>query len=134
MDVGRLSIDKLETNNWSTWKFQIKHMLLSKDLWKHVTGTMPVGANDAAIAEWNGKVQMALACIVLSISSSQLYLVTSCDTAQEAWKALCEHYECNTLGNKLMLKKQYFRMEMSETQSVETPLKEMKLLTEISLD
>lgn len=130
MDVGRLSIDKLETNNWSTWKFQIKHMLLSKDLWKHVTGTMPVGANDAAIAEWNGKVQMALACIVLSISSSQLYLVTSCDTAQEAWKALCEHYECNTLGNKLILKKQYFRMEMSETQSVETHLKEMKLLTE----
>ncbi len=37
------SIDKLEGPNWSTWKFQMKHMLLAKGLWGHVDGSETIG-------------------------------------------------------------------------------------------
>ena len=33
------SIDKLESSNWATWKFQMQHLLLAKELWGHVDGT-----------------------------------------------------------------------------------------------
>ena len=29
-------IDKLSTNNWATWKFQIKYCLMAKNLWEIV--------------------------------------------------------------------------------------------------
>ena len=29
-------IEKLESNNWSTWKFQMKHVLIAKELWGYM--------------------------------------------------------------------------------------------------
>ena len=40
-------IDKLDGPNWTTWKFQMKHLLLAKGLWGVVDGT-EVLADDAA--------------------------------------------------------------------------------------
>ena len=66
----------------------------------------------------------------MSISSSQLYLITSCEEPAAAWTTLRDHFERDTLVNKLMLKKQYFRMEMKEDTSVEEHIKNMKELTD----
>jgi hypothetical protein len=66
----------------------------------------------------------------MSISSPQLYLVTSCENPADAWKALQDHFERDSLVNKLMLKKQYFRMEMKAGTSVESHVKRMKELTD----
>jgi len=37
-EVDRWSIDKLDSLNWMTWKFQIKHLLLVRGLWGLVEG------------------------------------------------------------------------------------------------
>ena len=62
----------------------------------------------------------------MAVSTSQLYLITSADTPRGAWNALRNHFERDTLANKLFLKKQYFRMEMKEGTSLETHVKHMK--------
>ncbi len=63
--------------------------------------------------------------------TSQLYLITSCE------RPLKRHFERETLANKLFLKKQYFRKEMSEGKCkcinmhrINMHLKEMKELTD----
>ena len=66
----------------------------------------------------------------MSISSSQLYPITSCEEPARAWATLKNHFEWDTLVNKLMLKKQYFRMEMKEGTSMEVHIKNMKELTD----
>ena len=66
----------------------------------------------------------------MSVSTSQLYLITSCEEPKEAWDVLKKHFERETLSNKLFLKKQYFQKEMSEGSSVDMHLKEMKELTD----
>ena len=38
-EIDKWSIDKLDSLNWMTWKFQIKYLLLAKDLWGLVDGT-----------------------------------------------------------------------------------------------
>ena len=127
---GKWVIDKLDGSNWTTWKFQMKHLLLAKGLWGVVDGTEEP-AEDAAAeihAEFRKKSQKAFSTIVLAISASQLYLVTSCEHPKGAWDALRNHFERDTLANKLFLKKQYFRTEMREGTSVEKHLKYMKEL------
>ena len=126
------SIDKLDGSNWTTWKFQMRHLLLAKDFWGHVDGT-DVLAEDASPqvqADFQRKSQKVFSTIVMAITSSQLYLITSCEGPREAWEALRNHFERDTLANKLFLKKQYFRTEMKEGTPVETHLKHMKEITD----
>ena len=66
----------------------------------------------------------------MAISTSQLYLITSCEQPKDAWDDLCNHFERSTLANKLMLKKEYLRMEMKENISIKAHLKKMKELTD----
>eukprot|EP00731_Ephydatia_muelleri_P018948 Em0011g988a len=132
VDSCKWSIDKLDSSNWMTWKFQMKHLLLSKGLWGIVDGSERL-AEDASVqqqAEFRKRAQTAFSTLVLSISSSQLYLITSCEELAPAWVALRNHFERDTLVNKLMLKKQYFRMEMKEGSSIEAHIKAMKELTD----
>ena len=125
------SIDKLDDSNWSTWKFQMRHLLLGKELWKYVDGleVLAEGVSAEAQTTFRQKSQKALSTIIMAISTPKLYLVTSCEQPKDVWDTLCKHYECETLANKLFLKKKYFRMEMKEGMSVEAHIKQMKELT-----
>ena len=68
--------------------------------------------------------------------SRQLYwrltvpIFTWCKEPKQAWNALKNHFEQETLVNKLLLKKQYFRSEMKEGTSVDQHLKQMKDITD----
>ena len=131
-EVDKWMIDKLDSSTWMTWKFQIKHLLLAKELWGFIDGTEVLQENASAQqrADYNKRSQKAFSTIVMSISSSQLYLITSCEDAARAWTALRNHFERDTLVNKLMLKKQYFRMGMKDGTSMEAHIKNMKELTD----
>ena len=110
----------------------MKHLLLAKELWGFIDGTEVIREGTTAVArtEHQKKAQKALSTLVMAISTSQLYLITSCEKPKDAWDALCNHFERSTLANKLMLKKEYFRMEMKENVSIEANLKKMKELTD----
>jgi hypothetical protein len=123
---------QLDGSNWPTWKFQMKHLLLTKGLWNVVDGTEVLAddATAAARAEFVKRSQRGYSTIVLAIGTSELYLLTSSEHPKEAWDALRKHFERDTIANKLFLKKQYFRTEMKEGTSVEKHLKHMKELTD----
>ena len=129
---AKWTIDRLDGTNWAVWKFQMKHLLLAKSLWGLVDGTEVLrhGSSNQQEAEYNKRLQKAFSTIVLSISPSQLYLITSYDKPKPAWDALCNHFERDTLANKLLLKKQYFRLEMKEGTPIEAHMKRMKELTD----
>ena len=126
------SIDRLDGSNWTTWKFQMRHLLLAKGLWGVVDGSdvLQEDANAQARADFNKRSQKAFSTLVMAIGTSQLYLVTSIEHPKEAWDALRDHFERDTLANKLFLKKQYFRTEMKERTSMEAHLKHMKEITD----
>ena len=125
-------INKLDSMNCTTWKFQMQHMLLAKRLWGFVDGTEELDeeANAQAQADFRRRSQKTFSTIIMAISTPQLYLVTSYERPGEAWEALRNHFERDTLANKLFLKKQYFRTEMKEATSVEAHLKHRKGITD----
>ena len=126
------SIEKLEGSNWNTWKFQMKHLLMAKGLWNLVDGSEVLAseATAAATALFQSRLHKAFSTIVLTMDSAHLYLVTSSEEPKQAWDALKNHFERETLANKLLLKKQYFRSEMKEGTSVDQHLKHMKDITD----
>ena len=89
------TIEKLNRANWSTWKFQMKHLLLAKELWGMVDGTETLAEDVTAAArtEFQKRSQKAFSTLVLAIGTSQLYLVTFCETPKDAWDALRSHFE-----------------------------------------
>ena len=126
------TIDKLDGSNWMTWKFQMRHLLLGKGLYGLADGSeeLAEGANAQARTGHKKCLQKALTSIVMAVGTSQLYLITSAETPRDAWNALWNHFERDTLANKLFLKKKFFRMEMKEGTSLETHIKHMKEVTD----
>ena len=59
--------------------------------------------------EFKKKEQRAFSTIALSVCTTQLYPITSCENPKDAWDGLCNNFEHQTLANKLFLKKQYLR-------------------------
>ena len=123
------TIDKLDGSNWMTWKFHMRHLLLGKGLYGLVDGSeeLAEGANAQARTEHRKRLQKALTSIVMAVGTSQLYLITSTETPRDTWDALRNHFERDTLANKVFLKKKFFRMEMKEGTS---HIKHMKEVTD----
>ena len=86
--------------------------------------------NEATREDFRKKSQKAFSTIVMAVSTPKLYLLTSCEQPKDAWDTLCNHFERETLANKLFLKKKYFRTEMMEGTSLEAHLKHMKEITD----
>ncbi len=107
-EAGQQKLDNLEVSD--------EHLLLAKGLWSFVDGTevLADSADAAARTDFQQKTQKAFSTIVMAVSVPQLYLITSTESPSDAWTALKNQFERGTLANKLMLKKQYFRMEMTE--------------------
>lgn len=129
----KLTVDKLTGKNYSTWKFKIKHWLIAKELWGLIDGSTaePASEADEAVkAAYVKKSNQAMSIVVLSVSDDLLYLITSCVSPKAAWNALQNHFERDTLTNKLFLKKQYFRTVMREDASIEQHIRYMKELTD----
>ena len=109
----------------------MRHMVLVKGLWGFVDGTEDLyeETNPQAQADFQWRSQKPFSTIVMTISTPQLYLVTSYEHPREAWEALRNHFERDTLANKLFLKKLYFCTEMKEGTSIETHFKHIKGIT-----
>ena len=86
--------------------------------------------SSAAAALFQLRLHIAFSTILLAIDSAQLYSVTSCEQPKQAWNALKNHVERETLAKKLFLKKQYFRAEMKEGTFVDQHSKYMKDITD----
>lgn len=126
-------VSKLTGENYVSWKFQMKHLLRSQDLFTFVDGSSVKPADDAEEAvkiKYVSSVNKAYSLLALSVSTDLIYLISDCEEPVTAWNKLKAHFERNTLGNKLYLKKLYFRSMMSEGTPIEEHLKFMKELTD----
>ena len=98
--------------------------------WLQLDHVLAGDASEEVREKFKAEQQKAFSTIVMSLSSSLLYLITSCELPKDAWDTLKKHFERDTLANKLFLKKQYFRKEMSEGTPINVHLKEMKMLAD----
>ena len=71
----------------------MRHLLMAKGLWKYVDGSevLKEDANEATRTKFRDESQKAISTIVMTISTPQLYLVTSCEEPKAVWDTLKKH-------------------------------------------
>src|ERR1700759_4303006 len=72
------SIDKLNSGNFSSWKFRMQMILIDRGLWEVVDGSqvppLAIAGDEASrvkLAEWKKKDNCALAQIALTVGNSE---------------------------------------------------------------
>ncbi len=124
------SIDKLNDSNFSSWKFQLKMILMDRGLWGYVDGSqvipvvndrMDEAAKAAArvkIEEWKKKDNSALVQIALTMSKPQLGPIKSALTAREAWLKVLDIHEAKGLAAKVFLRRKFITTMLQEGDSM----------------
>lgn len=114
MENDFAKIEKLQNvSGWVTWKFQIRQVLESFDLFDVTTGidVRPTSNDQASYAEklaaWRKLDAKARRYISTSLGKELLLHVLNCETANDMWKALKNVYEPSSSSSILLLQQRY---------------------------
>ncbi|UYV62815.1 hypothetical protein LAZ67_2002020 [Cordylochernes scorpioides] len=121
-------LEKLNDQNYRSWKFNTKMMLIERELWKYVTEPAP--DEEASRTIFNMKQEKALAMIALTISPSQQIHIMDCTTAREAWDTLEQVYEPKSRSRILQLKKQFISIRFEEQETMTNYLGRLKICSD----
>jgi hypothetical protein len=123
------NIDKLDADNYQTWKLLIEMVLLHQDLWSVVDGSWArPSEGDKDLAEWKKRANKAKALIILSLQLSQLEHVRRLETPSEIWEKLKEVHEPKGRQHRLFLRRKFFTMKMQEGDSMQEHINKIKSL------
>ena len=92
-EVEKPIVERLDVDNYATWKSRMRFLLISKGLWAAVSGTDAGPETDLK----------ALAQIGLYVKEHHLPLLERCKTAKEAWDKLESVYQAKSNARKLQL-------------------------------
>ena len=113
-DTSSFKVEKLTTDNYYTWKFNMKIFLIGKDLWDIVNGNEQLDENaDADVRnKFRRRDNQALAIICLSISTDLQIYVRGAETGKVAWDTLANHFEEKTLSKKIFYRRKLYSTRM----------------------
>ena len=101
---NKMQMEKLTSENYHDWAFDMKMLLMRADVWNIVTGEETL-AEDASLNEkamFQKRENRALSSICLAVSKECKIYVRSAKTSKEAWDSLENHYEEKTLARRVM--------------------------------
>lgn len=123
MNISR--IEGLSKDNYDTWVLQMQALLIKNDEWGYVSGEIkkPLSIKGDPTCEeklnnWTTNDNKAKADIILSICTSELKQIKSCDTSHDVWCKLKEIYQSKGPARKATLLKQLTLHQMSEGETV----------------
>ena len=113
-ETNNFKVDKLTSDNYHHWKFNVKMYLIGKDLWEIVSGeeVLAEDANEETKRKFKKRENAALASICLSISTNLQIYVRSAKNPKEAWDTLANHFEEKTLSKKILYRRKLYRQKI----------------------
>lgn len=124
------AIEKLNGDNFHTWKFKMEMVLQEKDLWDIVTGDEERPKESAEAIVFDKRARRAMATICLSVQDSLLGLVRPAKSAPEAWQKLVQHFEQKGLAHKLFLRRKFFTLQMAEGEDMMQHIQQVLTMAE----
>ena len=125
-------VDKLNGTNYHNWKFNVRMLLIGKDLWEIVEGTesIGVGANEAEVKKFRRRENLALSIICLSVSINLQIYVRNAKTPKEAWKCLADHFEEKSLSKKIMYRRKLYSCRLEKGVTMEEHVNNLTTISE----
>ena len=133
-EQGEKVVRLLGVENYQLWKFQIKIVLMSFDLFDIVSGAtvLPVKL-DAAFAvrlnAWKKSDLHAQRIISSSITERPLMFIVNCQLSSEMWKKFEVIYENQCDLNIHLLQQQYYNLKIESNESIATFIARIENIT-----
>lgn len=115
MENELIKVEKLQSQSqWTMWKFQVKIILKSSDVYEVVSGekSKPEDANaadyEAKLAAWKKEDMKAQRVIVTTISQKVMVHIVNCTTSCEMWNRLHSVFEKKSETGILYLQQRYY--------------------------
>ena len=128
------NIIPLNERNYSTWKIQLRMLLMKDDLLNIVEGketapTTPTGGGtptetpSSDLIKFNARKNKALAQIVLHVDTKLLYLLGDPTCPVEVWKKIQDTFQKKSWSNKLRLRKRLYNLKLKPNDDLQAHLK-----------
>jgi hypothetical protein len=114
----KITIEKLDTNNYATWAIQMEAVLVTKGLEAAVADDVV----DAAVS------RKAKALILLSVQSHHLAVLNELGTARQVWEYLRSQYRQQSTARRRQLKQQLNKLQKDATESMSRFISRAKAL------
>ncbi|KAI8114842.1 Retrovirus-related Pol polyprotein from transposon TNT 1-94 [Lucilia cuprina] len=113
-------IQPLNADNYDSWKLLMKAILIKNDLWAYASGgkTIPPLTEEVNRLKWLECDQKAGADIMLSVSPSELGLISDCVTSLEMWQKLESTFQSKGPARKATLLKRVALARMKDGENV----------------
>ena len=127
-----LNVNKLTSENYHSWKFQVKLLLLGKDLWDIVTGkeVLKTDPTEEEKEKFRKREQQALSYIGLSVTQGQQIYLRNVDKAKEAWDILAKHFEDKSLSKVIYYRRKLYATRLEKGQSMISHVNQIRTLQE----
>lgn len=112
----KLSVAKLNNENYFTWKFKVEMLLIKEGVWDVLNTSKP----EINPGEWIKKDNSARATISLSVEDDQLHLIRQCTTASSMWTNLQNYHERKSLSNKVTVMRNICGLRLNEGDDVQS--------------
>ncbi|GBL59411.1 Copia protein [Araneus ventricosus] len=104
------SIEYLEADNYSSWRTDMKVLLMERNCWRIVTGTetKPEDENYKELRDFNSRKDKAYSTIYLNVSKAYRCVIDDIEDPVAAWKRLEEHFRPNSRARVIGLTDDFF--------------------------
>ena len=110
-------IEPLNGNNFQSWKYNMKLILMERGLWGFIQGTESSPAADAAadiVNAYKLKSDKAYSLIALSIEKSLQIHIVSTVNPKVAWDKLVKHFEFISITQVVRITRKFYAATMQE--------------------
>ena len=112
------TIPKFEGPEFHTWQIKIQLLLIEKDLWDIVNGTIQKPQDADEITKWTAKDHRASALIGLGLSDAYLHHIDLSKTSKEIWDGINTLFGSQASSAKMSIKHKLFRLKMNEGDNI----------------
>lgn len=127
------SVEKLKNiENFSVWKFQVKIILKSQDLWTIVDGSETLDAVKTKIEDklsWIKRDAKAQKLIITTIEKGPLMHIINCDDSKSMFDKLCKIYERDSEQQKYNLLQEFFNFSFDKKLDIASNISNLENLS-----
>ena len=107
---------KLDYDNYSLWSYRTKIILKSRGLWHLVEGleAIPADAEVVELERWNMRDASAQLQLLTNIPDKWVWIFGQTTTAKEAWSALIEHFQPQSMFKQSLAMRKFYELKATE--------------------
>lgn len=134
-----LKIEPLSTDNYRSWKAQVKGLLIRNDLWENVIGedTKPSAAVEQ-IRAWVKNDRKVMSHLLIAIGTDEAAAYDDLKTLKAIWDRIKATYEYSNPARKTLLLKKLTLLRLREGDDIRKHISEfceaVKRLKEVQLE